>query len=55
MYNHNNKDKNKIRNRMKSTTHGIILVQTDKNGHRVIAPNKKKYYPNNKVKNKVYR
>jgi len=54
-YNRNDKDdNNKIRNRMMSRTHGIILVWIEENGVR-IAPNKEKFDRNDKVMNKEYR
>ena len=54
-YNHNDKDdNNKIRNRMKSRTHGIILAQTEENGV-IIVRNKAEYDFNDKVMNAEYR
>ena len=43
-YNHNDKDNNnKIRKKMKSHTHGIILVKTKDNGRKLWGPNEAKY------------
>ena len=43
-YNHNDKDNNNIiRNKMKSRTHGSILVKTEKDGRKLWGPNKAKY------------
>ena len=55
-YNHNDTDNNnKIRNKMESRTHIIMLIKTEEDGGRLIAPNKAKYNPNNTVMWKEYR
>ena len=45
---------NKIRNRMESSTHGILLV-TEENGGWSVTQNKAKYNRNDKVQMKEYR
>jgi len=53
----NNKHNNdqKLRNRMESRTHGIILVKTTEDGRKLWGPNKEKYDIKDKVLAKEYR
>jgi len=54
-YNHNDKDdNNKIRNRIESRTHGILLVQMEGNSV-FFAYNKEKFDNNDKIMKKEYK
>ena len=54
-YNHNdNDDNNEIRNRIKSRTHRILLVQMEKDD-MIVAPNKEKFDNKDKIMTKEYR
>ena len=54
-HNHNDKDdNNKIRNRIESRTHGILIVQMEKDG-MVVTPNKERFDNKDKIMTKEYR
>ena len=54
-YNHNDKDdNNKIRTRIESRTHGILLVQMEGNS-AIFAYNKEKFDKNDKIMKKEFK